>query len=401
MKKIATITLLTVLLVNCKGDDRKSQNTTVDQHGTKGTIPESYQFTSRIESQRKTFGNQDIAFFLSNTGQYFEAMQNFDRDFPEAADDVFYDSTNFNFYPAVDYIVSAAKQYQVVIINEAHHVSYHRFFTRLLLEKLKKIGFNYFGAETLIAADTLLEKRGYPVLNTGYYTTEPQFGNLIREALAQGYNIFAYEATSGANGREREIEQARNIAKILKADTNARILLHCGYGHIAEDEVEGWGKAMAGRLTEFTGIDPLTIDQVELTEHSDIKHENPYFRKMKFNEFVIPVNNGKMVLGSLRMDGHPSDLFVYHPRTHLMYGRPHWLFAIYKPVLINDKISLSYPVLAKAYLANEDRTQAVPFDVIQIKSSDDTTALALSPNKRYNITVENEAGQKQDFDFDF
>ena len=392
---------MTTVLFDCTSDNQRSKDKDEQEERIKGEIPIRYQFSSKIRGQIKSIGNQGAAFLFANIGQHFDALQSFDRDFPEVNATVFYDSTNFSFYPAIEYISQQAKQYQIVIINEAHHVSSHRFFTRLLLQKLKKNGFNYFGAETLIETDTLLTNRGYPILNSGYFTPEPQFGNLVREAIASGFKVFAYEASSEANGMQREIEQARNIEKLLKSDPEARILLHCGYAHLTEDEVQGWGKAMAGRLTEYTGIDPLTIDQVELTEHSEAKYENPYFRKMTFDDYVVPVNNGKMITGGFRLNGHHSDLFVYHPRTQILYNRPNWLFRLYKPFIVNNKITVDYPVIVKAYYSDEDETQAIPVDVIEITKNTDTTALALLSHRTYKIIVESENGQAETFDIDF
>lgn len=52
--------------------------------------------------------------------------------------------------------------------------------------------------------DTLLNERGYPLLSSGYYTQEPQFGNLVREALRIGYELFPYETQVRGDGKERK-----------------------------------------------------------------------------------------------------------------------------------------------------------------------------------------------------
>jgi hypothetical protein len=55
-------------------------------------------------------------------------------------------------------------------------------------------------------------------VETGYYLKEPQFGNLIRTALKLGFEIFPYEADLKYFGKDREIQQAKNIQQVLKSD---------------------------------------------------------------------------------------------------------------------------------------------------------------------------------------
>ncbi len=144
------------------------------------------------------------------------------------------------------------------IINEAHHVPKHRAFTRSLLKELYANGYRYLGLEALF--DAAVNETKFPVIETGYYTKEPEFGNLISEALATGFTLFSYEASQGKNGKEREIEQAENIQKFIENNPKAKVLIHCGYAHAYENDYPAWGKAMAGRLKQNMNIDPLTID---------------------------------------------------------------------------------------------------------------------------------------------
>ena len=117
---------------------------------------------------------------------------------------------------ALDYIVKQAKKHSVVIINEAHHNSSHRVFTRALLQNLYNEGYTNLGLEALGNGeylDSLLNGRKYPVQSSGIYTSEPQFGNLVRAALSIGFHVFAYENMSLGQGKPREMEQAKNIQK--------------------------------------------------------------------------------------------------------------------------------------------------------------------------------------------
>jgi hypothetical protein len=194
---------------------------------------------------------------------------------------------------ARDYILRRAPQERLIIINEAHHNPLHRVFTASLLAGLYRAGFRYLGAETLSFYDSTLNQRKYPVQASGYYTQEPQYGNLVREALALGFTVFPYDVLS-ASPKEREIGQARHIGKIFRQDPKAKVLIHCGYAHAYEAPIGGeWEKAMAGRVKEFTGIDPFTIDQERWTEKSEPARENPAYRLLQISEASVLTTPGE------------------------------------------------------------------------------------------------------------
>lgn len=303
------------------------------------------------------------------------------------------DSSYFSTLKIVDarqYILERAKSEKIIIINEAHHIPYHRVFIASLLKDLYKVGYRYYGAETINYLDTLINKRKYPVINSGYYTVEPQFGELVRQALDYGYYVFAYEARSMetfGNPEQREIEQAKNIQRILQKDPSAKILLHGGYDHIREDSLGGdWKMAMAGRLKQLTGIDPFTINQEVMTERSQPSLENPYYTLLNVDSPSILIDrNGNLFAGP--RDKHLYDVRMVHPRTRFVKGRPDWLtrngarFTDIPP----KKLS-GFPCLVHAYAASEDPNDAVPVDVVEITSPNDMKPLALRPGK-YVIKV--------------
>ncbi len=88
-----------------------------------------YDFTSRIKSFADSTRNFDqAAVIFSNSGNYFAALEVFDRSYaPPPAETVYLDSSRIIAVPAIDHIVQEALKYRVVIINEAHHVSYTGF----------------------------------------------------------------------------------------------------------------------------------------------------------------------------------------------------------------------------------------------------------------------------------
>jgi len=302
--------------------------------------------------------------------------------------------------PARKYIQEKASEEQIIIINEGHHLPLNRIFTQSILQDLYDKGFRYFGAETLDHGDKGLNQRDYSILTSGFYTSEPQYGELIRTALTIGFRAFAYEANEDGvfrNGKEREIRQAENIRKVLQKDPQAKILIHAGFDHIREDSIGGtWGKAMAGRLYELTGINPFTINQEILTDRSKPELESPYLKLVNVKEPTIFVDEaGKGFAGPAGFNAF--DVRIFHPKTSYQHGRPDWMFnQARKPVVVNKKIKTDFPCLVFAYNANEDMSKAVPVDVIELKNKEEKKALALKKGM-YKILIKDKKGKLQEF----
>ena len=167
---------------------------------------------------------------------------------------------------ALNKIAKESKSTNVVMVNENHWYPKHRLFTIQLLKKLKKNGFNYLALESLSSsfqASKINEERPYPTLSSGYYIQESYFAHLIRIAKELGYKIIAYESSD--NSINRELGQAKKLAEVIENDPKAKILVHAGIDHILEEPTKN-GKRMAVYFKEITGINPLTINQVEIID---------------------------------------------------------------------------------------------------------------------------------------
>jgi len=368
-----------------------------------------YKFSDSIAANSSDY---EAAQYLSYIGEYQRALECIDKFNPSTYISSKEDSIYFKkFHPvnAVEYIINRSKSEQIIILNEAHHQPYHRLFTTLLLQGLYDQGYRYLGAETISAWDSTLNKRKYPTQNSGLLTEEPFYGNLIRTALEIGFYVFPYETTIFVNDstaeKQREIEQAKNIKKILGQDPKAKILIHCGYDHIVESELPVWEKAMAGRLTEFTGINPFTINQERLTEHSSFKFDNPYFKMVDLKYPAIFIDSGgNLFKGPENLKQY--DVRVYLPRTVWVKGRPNWVFeGNRKACCIDKEIKIEYPCLVFAYLSNESILERenyeilIPYDIIELRNSQDKKALSLKQGK-YDILVKDIKGNKQLFKID-
>ena len=352
-------------------------------------VPNPYLFTQQINdsivTDTSSYATQKAAWRYSFVGEYEKALWAFDQDgggYPSLSDEERAHFLSFHPINARDFILQRAKDEKIIMINEAHHQPLHRVFTTSLLQDLYNQGYRFLGLETLAHEDTLLNERKYPLLSSGYYTQEPQFGNLVREALQIGYKLFPYETQVWGDGREREIQQAKNIQQMIEAHPESKFLIHCGFEHINEMAgLSGWEKAMAGRVKQYTGIDPFTINQEILTEHYQPEKENPFFKIADtLSEASVSVNSA----GDLFRGGPGDERFdvrLFHPRTTYVSGRPTWLLMYGKRKIYNldpDTISIIYPVMIKAYRGGES-DEAVPVDVVEWQNYSDQKALVFPP----------------------
>ncbi len=287
---------------------------------------------------------------------------------------------------AKNYILNRSKTEDIIIINEAHHNPKHRVFTTSLLEELYKNGYRYLGLEALF--DTAINQRNYATQESGFYTAEPAFGNLIFEARKIGFILFGYEASEGKNGKEREIEQAQNIYAFMQNNTEGKYIIHCGFDHVYENEVAGWEKAMAGRLKEYTQIDPFTIDQVKFTERSKPEFGHFFVYATPEKEPFVLINQQFEVFNGI---SHPkqTDIVVIHPITTYNSDRPDWM--------INNKIPYNairhlknyhYPLQLLAYRKNEFENNGVPADIVELTNKESTKQLYLNAGE-YTLIIKN------------
>lgn len=297
---------------------------------------------------------------------------------------------------AVDYILQEAAKTRIVILNEAHHQPLHRLFAQSLIPGLKKLGYRFLGMEALDEKDSLINARKYPVLASGYYTREPAMGNLIRYAIASGLNLFAYEATGGQNGKDREIEQAKNIASFLNRHPNAKLFIYCGFDHVQEDSTHNqWVLAMAGRVKALTGIDPLSIDQVTLTETGTPLRDNAFRQAIALNYPAVLINQDGEAFHHAQQPKR-MDVQVYHPNTLWEMGRPGWRkLDGYKSYRFTNQISIEYPCQLLAYHYGEPPEEAVPVDLIELENAASEKPLLLNPKLPYRILARNRQGQTQ------
>ncbi len=392
MKKISLLILLIIPII-CNGQI---------------TLGKYYQFSDTLRnriakdtSKRYKERPQEAAYLFSYINDYRNVLRIADINAKPTGTSVYDEDyvLNYKTLNAKQYILERAKKEKIIILNEAHHQPIHRVFTESLLQDLYNEGYRYLGMEAVSRYDKDLNKRKYPQLfTTGLYVDQPQCGNLVRTALQIGYYVFGYDTMSkNMQGKEREIFEAKNIKTILDKDPKAKMIIHCGYGHLVETEMPRIEKAMAGRLKEYTGIDPFTIDQVELTEKSKPEFENTFYKAYNLDYYAVFVDSSGNLFNGIN-NNNSFDCCVYHPRTIWKDGRPKWVFENGRnAVYVNDEIRLNFPCLVFAYYMNKVNYEfSIPTDIIELKNKTDKIALSLTKGN-FLIVVKDSLGNKQKF----
>lgn len=168
-------------------------------------------------------------------------------------------------------IINEAKKHKIVMINENHFYPNHRILVSNLLPKLKEIGYTYLALEALdTTQDSLLNTpNGYPVLDTGFYTSEQNYSNLIRKAKKLGFEFVAYENMD--NEKNREMGQAENLYnKTFKNSPTCKVVVLAGIDHILEKPSTNGKQWMATIFKKKYAIDPLTISQTHLNSYRNL-----------------------------------------------------------------------------------------------------------------------------------
>ena len=80
-----------------------------------------------------------------------------------------------------------------------------------------------------------------------------------------------------------------------------------------------WEKAMAGRLKEYTGIDPFTIHQVDYSEKGDPNRNHPFQKAINPSESTVLLDKDQNPFQSIRSEAYTT-LAVLHPKTSYVEG---------------------------------------------------------------------------------
>ena len=274
-------------------------------------------------------------------------------------------------------------------------------------------GFRYLALEALDESDTNLQARRYPVHSSGSYVNDPVMGDLIRFAIRLGFTVVPYEYTGQCMSDPanpfhcqdvRERGQAENlINQILARDLQAKMIVHVGRGHNADEE-GGPFAFMATHFRRLSGIDPFTINQMHSPRLNPLD-ESPLYRHVTKNwDLTVP-----SVLvspdGAYWADqpGGSYDLTVFHPKPRYVSGRPAWLSmdGYRQSAQLTGQV-LGLSMVGQTYRGNELLIQAfaqgesdvaIPVDQFVLRTGDNLPVMML-PKGRYVIRVRDARGHQ-------
>lgn len=351
----------------------KSDKIMAEAHEHKGLLAQYVVMKDAFRSDHSAafqliFG-QYISWYLSFLGDYPAAMRAFSIAQPLQHDDnpsPLAAGSGYTASPALDAIPELAKNYRIVLLNEAHNVTLTRSLTVPLLSRLREQGFNYFAAETLSHTDPTLSSRGYPTDNSGFYTEEPVYAEMVRTALKLGFKVVAYEATTESGVSDvRETEQARNLyTQVFEHDPNARLVINAGYDHILKSGTYLGGSSMAEHLSKLTHLPMLAVEQTMLYPRPADGGNHPYYTA------VMKTLRPQSPLVFVNADGKPwalragYDVSVFFPPEKIERGRPTWLSldGLRVPHYVSGSYCQGhYPCLVEAHYSDEG-TDAIAAD---------------------------------------
>lgn len=366
--------------------------------------------TIKIEYKLKDYDfNNEIAYYLGQTKDGGQAATNYsfvsEHENLIKARSIQSDSVNVispeiaaliqeNYKPvnAIDHIVLKAKDHDILMFNEAHFIPQHRNFIAQLLPRLSELGFKYLALEGLGMMDTgeiydkEINNRTFPIYYSGFYIKEPEFGNLVRLAQDLDIELIGYD---GGRGGDREINGAKNILKQIEKDgVLGKTIVLCGWDHIKEVETGTyWGFALAGRIKEFSGSDPLTINQTQYYERSERVFEDSLYQTTDYEEPTLLINqNGESI--DLEENKDWYDLFVFHPRTKFTYGIPNWILAN-KTIKEFEwpEIDINCPCKILMFEESDDIDLAVPTYIREVQDLKQPVSFPVSNGQQYKFVV--------------
>lgn len=284
---------------------------------------------------------------------------------------------------AKEFILNQTQNQDVVMFNENHMNPQNRIFFASMLEDFKKRGFEAIAFEALTEEDSAFVN-GVPTLKSGFYTPEPEFGNLLREAINLGFEIHSYESRieSDLKGMKqmnfRDSVQAENLKKIY--NKKKKLLVYAGHGHIEEKQRNEW-KTMAQRFYEITNVNPLTIEQDIFSDLGTASRRNNVSTKITAPSVLVNSENKIWTVS----DGF-FDIQVFFPQTD------EWIKVGRRTYTFQFQNGLQGNIIQVYHADDEIFTNPIPVAIQEIKPNQNVE-LILPDKRKYKLFVLTEYGQ--------
>lgn len=284
-----------------------------------------------------------------------------------------------------------AANHRVVMIMEDHMVSKHREFIGATLPVFKDAGFTHYAAEAIGRFDTSLAQRGYPNKFTGLYTSDPQFGNVLRRALHLEFAVLGYDFRMTTH-EEREEFAATRLASVFQDSAETKMLVHAGHSHVLKYETEYGRRWLASLLWEKTGVEPFTIWQ--WSRKHDAHDYERIVNALKARGFSLdePVLLMPPPAFDCGLEDSPYclasvDAIVLHPPDQSVApAKRTVLFPDAVQRLAGRWMANQWPVVVSAYRQGEP-IDAIPLDQVMLRQDETDFVLWIPAATEYVIRV--------------
>ncbi len=348
-----------------------------------------------IQIEEKGLDNRDIqllGWHLAILGRDDEVRRlDFHPQFDLPPLDVDAQQLKLDVVPWRDAIEQIASEHRIVMIMEDHFVSKHREMIGALLPKFRDARFTHYAAEAIGESAEPLNSRGYPIVGTGYYTSDPQFGNAIRRAIDLRFEVLGYDFRPFTH-EGREEFAATTLANVLNRDPQAKLVVHAGHAHVFKHKTDLGQRWLASILWEKTGIEPFTIWQwSEMYDGHEYRIVADALAKL--GDFVEPVllMPPPTTASGLRNVPDVDAILVHPPDQSVAPDARTVLFPDTMHRIAGQWLTRQWPVVIAAYKSGE-ATNAIPLDQVMLRDGEQDFTLWIPASLAYDIVVFNQNG---------
>ena len=316
---------------------------------------------------------------------------------------------------AKSYVIDKAKDSPCIFLNDSKFHPQTRIFCKSLLQDLYNQGYRHIGIEAFTNKTEIQRGITCPSINSGKFTDEPLFGDMIREALKIGFKLFSFQPTNAEIAKAKNIvrknnpnasgkdlampasnwSKAMNINRYIKAHPNEKFLIYTNENQVSEKDIFGFN-TLVQWFKKITSIDPFTVEQALMNEACPV-NEHKFYKYAQVSEPSIFLKYKTPFIAERNEVESPYDIQVFHPRTQYIQNRPDWLRmkGNRKPYKVNpDQYEMNYPLLAYAIKKGEDPQIAVPMDIVEFESNRIEMPLLLPPGS-YQLVLRDKKIRKK------
>ena len=335
---------------------------------------------------------QELGWSLAMLGRDDEVRElDLYPDFEFAPLEIEVDRGNLNVVPWREGVKRIAAEHRLVMVMENHFVSKQREWIGAALPLFHEAGFSHYAAEAIGESGGSLMERGYPIVGTGYYTSDPRFGNVLRRAIDLRLEVLGYDYRPFSH-ETREEYAANRLATVFRHDPTARMLVHAGHAHVLKHETPTGQRWLASLLWERSGIEPFTIWQWsalrDAKEYRVVAEAIAGLGELHEPVFLWPPPGAESGLNDIPQ----VDAILVHPpdRSFAPAGRtPLFTDSMRK---INGRWTTPrWPVVIAAFKVGEP-IEAIPLDQVMLRRGEDDFVLWIPEPNEYALVVFDESG---------